>query len=85
MTLPAVAPVLAVAALLGFLVSWAQVATTLVIGGGRVRTLPLEVIAYLQAGQDRYAAAGALLLAIPALLMLGAVRFAVERAEATPL
>jgi putative spermidine/putrescine transport system permease protein len=71
--------------LLGFLVSWAQVATTLVIGGGRVRTLPLEVFAYLQAGQDRYATTGALLLVIPALLMLGAVRFAVERAEATPL
>ncbi len=71
--------------LLGFLVSWAQVATTLVIGGGRVRTLPLEVFAYLQAGQDRYAATGALLLVIPALLMLGAVRFAVQRAEATPL
>ncbi|MEO8089919.1 MAG: ABC transporter permease subunit [Gemmatimonadales bacterium] len=71
--------------LLGFLVSWAQVATTLVIGGGRVRTLPLEVFSYLQAGQDRYAATGALLLVIPALLMLGAVRFAVDRAEATPL
>jgi ABC-type spermidine/putrescine transport system permease subunit II len=56
-----------------------------VIGGGRVRTLPLEVFAYLQAGQDRYAATGALLLVIPAVLMLGAVRLTVERAEATPL
>ena len=84
-TLPMLRRQVGEAFLLGFLVSWAQVATTLVIGGGRVRTLPLEVFAYLQAGQDRYAAAGALLLAIPALLMLGAVRFAVERAEATPL
>jgi len=84
-TLPMMRPQLGAAFLLGFLVSWAQVATTLVIGGGRVRTLPLEVFAYLQAGQDRYAATGALLLVIPALLMLGAVRFAVERAEATPL
>lgn len=84
-TMPMLRRQLGEAFLLGFLVSWAQVATTLVIGGGRVRTLPLEVFAYLQAGQDRYAATGALLLVIPALLMLGAVRFAVERAEATPL
>jgi len=84
-TMPMLRRQLGEAFLLGFLVSWAQVATTLVIGGGQVRTLPLEVFSYLQAGQDRYAAAGALLLVIPALLMLGAVRFAVERAEATPL
>jgi putative spermidine/putrescine transport system permease protein len=84
-TLPMMRRQVAEAFLLGFLVSWAQVATTLVIGGGRVRTLPLEVFAYLQAGQDRYAATGALLLVIPAVLMLGTVRFAVERAEATPL
>jgi putative spermidine/putrescine transport system permease protein len=84
-TIPMMRRQLGEAFLLGFLVSWAQVATTLVIGGGRVRTLPLEVFAYLQAGQDRYAATGALLLVIPALLMLGAVRYAVERAEATPL
>lgn len=71
--------------LLGFLVSWAQVALTLIIGGGRVRTLPLEVFAYLQAGQDSFAATGALLLVIPPLLALGAVRFAVARAEAVPL
>ena len=84
-TLPMLRRQLSEAFVLGFLVSWAQVATTLVIGGGRVRTLPLEVFSYLQSGQDRHAAAGALLLMIPALLMLGAVRFAVERAEATPL
>ncbi|MBA3895210.1 MAG: ABC transporter permease subunit [Gemmatimonadales bacterium] len=84
-TMPMMRRQMGEAFLLGFLVSWAQVATTLVIGGGRVRTLPLEVFAYLQAGQDRYAATGALLLVIPALLMLGTVRLAVERAEATPL
>jgi putative spermidine/putrescine transport system permease protein len=84
-TLPMMQRQLGAAFLLGFLVSWAQVATTLVIGGGRVRTLPLEVFGYLQAGQDRYAAMGALLLVLPALMMLGAVRLAVERAEATPL
>jgi len=71
--------------LLGFLVSWAQVALTLIIGGGRVRTLPLEVFAYLQAGQDSFAASGALLLVVPPLLAFGAIRLAVARAEAVPL
>ena len=66
---------------LGFLVSWAQVALTLLVGGGAVRTLPLDVLAMLQAGQDQRAAAGALALAIPALLVLGASRVA---ARSTP-
>jgi putative spermidine/putrescine transport system permease protein len=61
---------------LGFLVSWAQVAITLLVGGGAVRTLPLDVLALLQAGQDQRAAAGALALAIPALLVLSATRVA---------
>jgi putative spermidine/putrescine transport system permease protein len=61
---------------LGFLVSWAQVALTLLVGGGAVRTLPLDVLAMLQSGQDQRAAAGALALAIPALIVLGAARVA---------
>ena len=61
---------------LGFLVSWAQVALTLLVGGGAVRTLPLDVLAMLQAGQDQRAAAGALALAIQALIVLGVSRVA---------
>ncbi len=66
---------------LGFLVSWAQVALTLLVGGGAVRTLPLDVLAMLQAGQDQRAAVGALALTIPALVVLGASRTA---ARGTP-
>ncbi len=55
---------------LAFLVSWAQVPLTLLIGGGAVRSLPLEVVAYVLAGQDRDAAAGALLLTLPPMLLL---------------
>lgn len=62
------------ALLLGFLVSWAQVPLTLLIGGGTVRTLATELLAYVQAGQDRLAAVSALLLLAPALLALGASR-----------
>lgn len=59
---------------LGFLVSWAQVPLTLVIGGGIVRTLPLSVYDYVRSGETRYAATGALLLTIPPILALLAAR-----------
>ncbi|MDZ7629778.1 MAG: ABC transporter permease subunit [Gemmatimonadaceae bacterium] len=67
---------------LGFLVSWAQVALTLLVGGGAVRTLPLDVLAMLQSGQDQRAAAGALALAIPALIVVGASRVAARNTAA---
>jgi putative spermidine/putrescine transport system permease protein len=81
-TLPLLRRPIADALALGFLVSWAQVALTLLVGGGAVRTLPLEVLAMLQAGQDQRAAAGALALAIPALLVLGASRVAARNTSA---
>jgi putative spermidine/putrescine transport system permease protein len=59
---------------LGFLVSWAQVPLTLVIGGGIVRTLPLAVYDYMRSGEARYAATGALLLTVPPVLALLAAR-----------
>jgi len=67
---------------LGFLVSWAQVALTLLVGGGAVRTLPLDVLAMLQSGQDQRAAAGALALTIPALVVLSAARSAARQTTA---
>jgi len=81
-TLPLLRRPIADAMALGFLVSWAQVALTLLVGGGAVRTLPLEVLAMLQSGQDQRAAAGALALAIPALLVLGASRVAARNTSA---
>ena len=59
---------------LGFLVSWAQIPLTLVIGGGIVRTLPLAVYDYMRSGEARYAATGALLLTVPPMLALIAAR-----------
>lgn len=67
---------------LGFLVSWAQVALTLLVGGGAVRTLPLDVLAMLQSGQDQRAAVGALALAVPALVVLGLSRAAARHTAA---
>jgi len=67
-----------------FLVSWAQVALTLVIGGGAVRALPIEVLALVRAGQDRDAAVGALLLVLPAMAALSALRMGARRTAALP-
>ena len=84
-TLPLLRRPMAEAAALGFLVSWAQVPLTLLVGGGAVRTLPLEVLAYIQAGQDRFAATGALLLVLPAVAVLGTAALAVRRTEVAPV
>lgn len=59
---------------LAFLISWAQVPLTLVLGGGAVRTLALEVAAYAQSGQDGLAAAAGLLLALPAVAAFWSIR-----------
>lgn len=80
-TLPLLRRPLLEAWLLGFLVSWAQLPLTLLIGGGRVPTLPLEVFAYMQSGQDLFAATGTLLLLAPPLIAIAVVRGAAGRTE----
>jgi len=79
--LPLLRRPLADAFALGFLVSWSQVPLTLLVGGGPVRTLPIEVFSLVQSGQDRLAATGALLLLVPAIAALAATRLAASRTE----
>ncbi len=67
--------------ILGFLVSWAQVPLTLLVGQGSIRTLTVEVLSWMRAGQDPLAAAGALGLTIPPLLLMALITLAVRRAE----
>jgi putative spermidine/putrescine transport system permease protein len=71
-TLPAIAPGLAVAAAFAFLVSWSQYLLTLLAGGGRVRTLPLYLVAFQRSGDDAVAAALALVFLAPALAAFAA-------------
>jgi len=66
--LPGIAPGLATAFLLAFLVSWGQYLITLVIGGGRVVTLPLELVAFQRGGDDGITAALSLIFVAPCLL-----------------
>jgi len=79
-TMPLLRRPLGEAAVLGFLVSWAQVPLTLLVGQGRVRALTVEVLAWVEAGQDTLAAAGSLLLSAPPLLLLAAAGIALRRA-----
>lgn len=77
--LPMLRGPIAEAVALGFLISWSQFALTLVVGGGVVRALPLEVFALVRAGQDRAAAVGALVLVMPPVVGLAALRWAARR------
>ena len=84
-TIPMLRRQIGEAVALGFLISWTQFALTLVVGGGAVRALPLEVFALVRAGQDRAAAIGALLLIVPPLAALAGLRWAARRTAVAPL
>ena len=68
-TLPAIAPGVALAAILAFLVSWSQYVLTLLVGGGRVLTLPLVLVAFQRGGDEAVAAAVSLVFVAPALVL----------------
>jgi len=82
-TRPLVAPGLAVAALFGFLVSWGQYATTLVVGGGQVVTLPMLLFASAAGGDVAVTAATALVHALPALVLVVVMARVLGRGAAT--
>jgi putative spermidine/putrescine transport system permease protein len=69
-TLPALRPGLVVGGLFAFLVSWSQYTSTLIIGGGKVQTLPLLVYTFTRSGDNPIAAALALLFVAPAIIAL---------------
>jgi putative spermidine/putrescine transport system permease protein len=68
--LPLAGPGIVVAALFAFLVSWSQYVLTLLIGGGRVITLPMLLFAAVSGGNPATIAALALIFAVPPLVAL---------------
>jgi putative spermidine/putrescine transport system permease protein len=72
-TLPAIAPGLAVAAAFAFLISWSQYLMTILIGGGRVLTLPLALVAFQRGGDEGITAALSLVFLFPTLAVFVAV------------
>ncbi len=69
-TLPAILPGIVVGGLFAFLVSWAQYILTLLIGGGRVVTLPLLLFNFATAGRNDITGAISMLYIIPGVVIL---------------
>lgn len=69
-TLPTVAPGVAVAALFAFLVSWSQYILTVLIGGGSVLTLPMLLFSAARGSDPVLTSVLALLFVLPAALAL---------------
>lgn len=69
-TLPAIMPGIIVGGLFAFLVSWSQYVLTLLIGGGRVITLPLLLFTYATSGRNDIVGAIGVIYVIPGILIL---------------
>jgi putative spermidine/putrescine transport system permease protein len=72
-TLPAIAPGLAVAAAFAFLISWSQYQLTILVGGGRVLTLPVALVSFQRGGNEAITAALSLVFLLPTLAVFVAV------------
>jgi putative spermidine/putrescine transport system permease protein len=68
--LPLTFPGIVVAALFAFLLSWSQYLSTLIIGGGKITTLPILLFALMGSGDRPVAAAVSFVFVAPALLAL---------------
>ena len=78
-TLRLLAPGLAVAGLFAFLISWSQYLLTLLVGGGRVLTLPMVLFSAVSGGNPATISALSLLfLAPPVLVIAFTARFLIE-------
>lgn len=72
-TLPFVLPGLVVATLFAFLISWSQYLLTLLIGGGRIITLPILLFATLSGGNPTTISVLSLLFVAPLMLILAVI------------
>jgi putative spermidine/putrescine transport system permease protein len=69
-TMPAIMPGMVVAALFAFMISLSQYLLTLLIGGGRVLTLPVLLLNFINSGDYPVASAISLVFIIPAVIVL---------------
>lgn len=71
-TLPLIAPGLMTSAVFAFLISWSQYLTTLLIGGGKIVTLPLILVNFQRSSDEAVTAAVTLVFLLPTILFLAA-------------
>ncbi len=69
-TLPAIMPGIVVGGLFAFLVSWSQYILTLLIGGGRVVTLPLLLFNFATSGRNDITGAIGMIYILPGAIIL---------------
>lgn len=69
-TLPAIMPGIIVGGLFAFLVSWSQYILTLIVGGGRVVTLPLLLFNFATSGRNDITGAIAMIYILPGIVIL---------------
>jgi putative spermidine/putrescine transport system permease protein len=69
-TFPTIFPGLLVAGMFAFIISWGQYILTLLIGGGRVVTLPLLLFSFASSGDNSVTAALSVVYLVPALIIL---------------
>lgn len=69
-TLPAIMPGIIVGGLFSFLISSSQYILTLVIGGGRVATLPLLLFSFVTSGRNDIAGAIAVIYVLPGVIII---------------
>lgn len=69
-TLPAVFPGIVTGAMFSFLISWGQYILTVLIGGGRVITLPLMLFSFATSFDNALTSALSIIFLIPAVLIL---------------
>jgi putative spermidine/putrescine transport system permease protein len=69
-TLPAILPGILVGGMFAFLVSWSQYILTLLIGGGRVVTLPLLLFNFAASGRNDITGAIAMIYILPGIVIL---------------
>ena len=69
-TMPLIFPGVIVAALFAFLLSWSQYLVTLIIGGGKISTLPIILFSLMASGDRPVAAAVSIVFVLPAFLVL---------------
>ncbi len=67
---PMILPGITVAALFSFLLSWSQYLSTLIIGGGKMLTLPILLFSLMDSGDRPVAAAVSLIFILPAFITL---------------
>jgi len=69
-TLPAVFPGIVTGAMFSFLISWGQYLLTVLIGGGRVITLPLLLFSFAASRDNMLTSALSIIFLLPAILIL---------------